>query len=181
MRSILLVNVTLVKLCVTACANQNHVNVNTCNMPGHALTCPSDPLLLELVPSVFARLTSSGSTYEQGSQMQAQSYSKQNSAVLLRQCQSCFPLRVRSVGRRRAFTVSNAASTTTQAVQDDQVELGKTGYPSISPSSTSITAKQRRSKLVCRHVKLSIDLCRHQNKLACCWGMAVGRQELLGI
>ena len=44
-------------------SNQDHVNVNTSNMPGHALTLPLDRLFFELVPRFLARLTSSSFTY----------------------------------------------------------------------------------------------------------------------
>ncbi|DBB15730.1 TPA: hypothetical protein ACH3X3_003937 [Trebouxia sp. C0006] len=72
--------------------------------------------------------------------VQAQIGSVQTSVVRLRQCNSCATSRMPANKARRAFSVSNAASTSAkQAVQDDQVELGKTG---IKVNSLAIGAWQ---------------------------------------
>lgn len=60
---------------------------------------------------------------------------------------------MRAAVARRAFRVSNAASTSAkQAVQDDQVELGKTGLPYYRCQSKSLqvrsTVVERRQFMV---------------------------------
>lgn len=70
-------------------------------------------------------------------------------SVGLQQCKSCLTPRMRTCRARRAFSVSNAASTSAkQAVQDDQVELGKTGLPYYCSQSLSLEVC---STLVERH------------------------------
>ncbi len=143
-----------------------------------------DPLSPQWHPSRTPITSLRGASSHSDTMVEAQIGSMQTSVVRLRQCNSCATSRMRTIKARRAFSVSNAASTSAkQAVQDDQVELGKTGQPCYRSQHTS---SGRSSNVVTSwsfsqsHVGLCM-ICRHQGEFAGYWCMAVGGQELLGL
>ncbi len=110
----------------------SRVDYGACKL--HGILAPLSPEWHPSKPPITSFRASSHSD----TMVQAQIGSMQTSVVRLRQCKSCATSRMRAIKARRAFSVSNAASTSAkQAVQDDQVELGKTGLPHYRTQFTS--------------------------------------------
>ena len=139
----------------------------------HVMLAPLSPGWHPSKPPITSFRASSHSD----TMVQAQIGSMQTNVVRLRQCNSCATSRMRATKARRASSVSNAASTSAkQAVQDDQVELGKTGLPC---NRSQYTSSGRSSNVVSSwsfsqpHVGLCM-ICRHQGEFAGYWCMAMG-------
>ena len=98
---------------------------------------------------------------------------------------SLFAPRKRCWDSRRPIIIRHAASVSSKQIQDDQVELGKTGLQAYAPLSKTRHKLQIRLRAIL-YTNFAIPqpncVCyRHQGELAGHWSLAMGGYILLGL